>query len=120
MSSEKNVFFGEQIAHDVLLRLPHRQFVFTIPKCLRPYFIHNRTLFSDISRLIFNLIQEYYNEAADRKITSGLVLSHQTAGDFARIHPHWHGILTSGRFDDDGNFVYLPISSTIQNDVQFL
>ena len=44
----------------MLLLLPLRQFVFTIPKCLRPYFVHNRTLFSDISHLIFELIQDYY------------------------------------------------------------
>ena len=118
----------------MLLRLTHRQFVFTIPKCLRPYFIHNRTLFSDTpsiikigirrsrnsSHLLFELIQDYYNEVSGQDITTGLILSHQTAGDFARIHPHWHGILIEGGFDDVGNFVYLPISSTIQNDVQFL
>jgi len=80
---KRTLLFGEQLAQDVFLRLPHRQFVFAIPKCLRPYFMHNRTLFSAISRLIFNLIQDYYNEVAGREITSGLVLSHQTFGDFA-------------------------------------
>jgi hypothetical protein len=29
----------------VLLRLPHRQFVFTTPKALRPYFFHDRKLY---------------------------------------------------------------------------
>jgi hypothetical protein len=48
---KRTLLFGEQIAHDVLLRLPHRQFVFTLPKCLRPYFLHNRVLFSDMSKL---------------------------------------------------------------------
>ena len=111
---KRTLLFGEQIAYEVLLKLPHRQFVFVIPKCLRPYFIHNRTLFSDISHLIFELIQDYYNEVSGQDITTGLILSHQTAGDFARIHPHWHGILIEGGFDDEGNFVYLPISSTKQ------
>lgn len=111
---KRTLLFGEQIANEVLLRLPHRQFVFAIPKCLRPYFIHNRSLYSDISHLIFELIQDYYNEVAVKKITSGLILSHQTAGDFVRFHPHWHGLLIEGGFDEDGNFVYLPISSTKQ------
>jgi hypothetical protein len=31
----------------LLLVLPHRQFFFTFPKLLRPYFRHNRRLFSD-------------------------------------------------------------------------
>ena len=76
--------------------------------------MHNRTLFSDISHLIFNLVQDYYNEVAGKQITSGLILSHQTFGDFARPNPHWHGLLLEGGFDDNGNFVYLPISSTKQ------
>jgi hypothetical protein len=42
------------------------------------------------------------------------VLSYQTAGDFARFNPHWHGILLEGGFDEKGNFVYLPISNTKQ------
>jgi hypothetical protein len=111
---KRTLLFGEQIAHDVLLRLPHRQFVFAIPKCLRPYFLHNRALFSDISRLIFDLICDYYNEVAGKQITTGLILSHQTFGDFARPNPHWHGLLLEGGFDDNGNFVYLPIASTKQ------
>ncbi|MBA7542594.1 HTH-type transcriptional activator RhaS [subsurface metagenome] len=52
---KRTLLFGEQMANEVLLKIPHRQFVFAIPKCLRPYFIHNRTLFSDISHLIFDL-----------------------------------------------------------------
>ena len=33
-------------------------------------------------------------------------------GDFVRFNPHWHGLLLEGGFDDEGNFVYLPIVST--------
>ena len=58
------------------------------------------------------MIQDYYNEVAGKNITTGLVLSHQTAGDFARPNPHWHGLLLEGGFDDAGNFIYLPIAST--------
>jgi hypothetical protein len=53
-------------------------------------------LFSEISRLIFEMIQFYYNEASCRHINTGLVLIFNTAGDFARWHPHWHGILLEG------------------------
>jgi len=78
--------------------------------------------------MIFELIQDYYNEVTGKNIQSALILSHQTFGDFARLNPHWHGILIKGGFDDvfnfvevrlkrikvNGNFVYLPISSTKQ------
>ena len=74
---KRTLLFGEQLAHEVLLNLPHRQFVFTIPKCLRIYFKHDRTLFSDISHLIFDMIQSYYNEVSGKQIETGLILSYQ-------------------------------------------
>ena len=58
------------------------------------------------------MIQDYYNEVSGKQITSGLILSHQTFGDFAKPNPHWHGILIEGGFDEEGGFVYLPISNT--------
>ena len=111
---KRTLLFGEQIAEDVLLKLPHRQFVFTFPKALRVFFKHDRLLFSDISNLIFDMIQVYYNEASGKKIKTGMILSYQTSGDFARWNPHFHTLLIEGGFDNDGNFVYLPISSTVR------
>lgn len=112
---KRTLLFGEQMVQDVLLKLPHRQFVFTIPKCLRIFFKHDRLLFSDISNLIFDMIQSYYDEAANiKKIDTGMILSYQTSGDFARWNPHWHALLIEGGFDEEGKFVYLPISSTRQ------
>ncbi len=35
---------GKTVNERLLLALPHRQFVFTFPKLLRPYFRHNRRL----------------------------------------------------------------------------
>ena len=29
-----------------------------------------------------------------------------------RANPHYHGIILEGCFDEDGNFVYLPVSDT--------
>jgi hypothetical protein len=35
---------GEYLSQDLLLQLPHRQFVFTLPKCLRVYLKNDRAL----------------------------------------------------------------------------
>jgi len=109
---KRTLLFGEQIAYEVLLRLPHRQFVFTIPKCLRVFFKHDRMLYYDISTLIFEMIQSYYNEVSGEDIETGLVLSYQTSGDFAQWNPHFHGLLLEGGFNEEGRFVYIPISNT--------
>ena len=60
------------------------------------------------------MIQLYYDEASSKKIETGMILSYQTSGDFARWNHHFHTLLIEGGFDDKGNFVYLPISSTVR------
>ena len=92
----------------LLLALPHRQFVWTFPKILRPYFRHNRHLFSEISRIIFALMQSFYNKAAKRNIKSGMVLAYQSSGEYLRFNPHYHAIILEGGFDEDSRFVHIP------------
>ncbi|MCK5194974.1 MAG: transposase zinc-binding domain-containing protein, partial [Desulfobulbaceae bacterium] len=75
------LLFFEHLDRDVLLKLPHRQFVFAIPKALRVFFRYNQNLFSYISRMIFKLIQEYFNEAAGKSLNIGAIISFQSFGD---------------------------------------
>jgi hypothetical protein len=63
-SQKRTLLFSEYMKDRLLLALPHRQFVFTFPKLLRPYFRHKRRLFSEISRLIFAILQRFYDKAA--------------------------------------------------------
>ena len=102
---------AEHLTEDVLLKLPHRQFVFTVPKALRVFFRNNRKLFADISRLIFSIIRDFYNEAAEKEIRTGIVIAHQTFGDMLRWNPHFHCLVLEGGFDDEGNFIFIPFSS---------
>ena len=36
-SRKRTILFAEHLTKEVLLKLPHRQFVFTMPKALRPF-----------------------------------------------------------------------------------
>jgi hypothetical protein len=92
-----------------LLALPHRQFVFTFPKLLRFYLRHNRRLFSEISQLIFAILQRFYDKAAKRSVRTGMVLAYQTSGEFLRWNPHYHCIVLEGGFDESGKFVHIPL-----------
>ena len=83
-SQKRTLLFSEYMNERLLLNLPHRQFVWTVPRILRPYFRHNHRLFSEISRLIFVVIQNFYNKAANRPIKTGMVLAYQTSGEFFR------------------------------------
>ena len=77
-SRKRTILFAEHLTNEVLLNLPHRQFVFTVPKALRPFFRHDRRLFADVSRLIYRIIDEFYAEAAGRPLLTGMVVAHQT------------------------------------------
>jgi hypothetical protein len=96
----------EHLSQEVLLRLPHRQFVFTVPKLLRPYFKHDRKLFSEVSKLIHGIVTEYYCECTGKNVTTGSIVSHQTYGDMARFNPHYHGIILEGGIDDNNDFYH--------------
>ena len=93
----------------LLLALPHRQFVFTFPKLLRPYFRHDRRLFSEISQLIFAILQHFYDQAAKSPVRTAMVLAYQTSGEFLRWNPHYHCIVLEGGFDESGRFVHIPL-----------
>jgi len=109
-SQKRTLLFAEHLTNEVLLNLPHRQFVFTMPKALRPFFRHDRRLFADVSRLIYSIITEFYAEAAGRLLLTALIVAHQTFGDLLRWNPHFHALILEGGFDDDGTFFYIPFS----------
>ena len=77
----------------LLLVLPHRQVIFTFFKILRVFFRHYRKLYGEISRLIYRIIQSFYNAAAGRKIQSAAVIAYASAGEFARFNPCIHAIV---------------------------
>jgi hypothetical protein len=109
-SRKRTILFAEHLTNEVLLKLPHRQFVFTMPKALRPFFRQDRRLFADVSRLVCRIIDEFYAEAAGRPLHTGMVIAHQTFGDMLRWNPHFHAIVLEGGFDEEGTFFYIPFS----------
>ena len=113
-SQKRTLLFAEHLTNDVLLDLPHRQFVFTMPKALRPFFRHDRRLFAEVSRLIYTIISEFYAEAAGRSLLTGVIAAHQTFGDQLRWNPHFHCLVLEGGFDEASTFVSVPLSGLQQ------
>lgn len=85
----------------------HRQFAFTIPKVLRAFFRHDMRLHGEISRLVYRLVREFTSEAAGKSVHSAAVVVFQSAGEFVRWNPHWHGLFLEGGFDRHVRFVHL-------------
>ena len=108
------LLLAEHLSENVLLNLPHRQLVLSVPKALRIYFKNDRNLFADVSKIIFSIINDYYNETAKTAVKPGAVISYQSFGDMVRANPHYHCIILEGGIDDKGCFHYLPIKNTSQ------
>jgi hypothetical protein len=78
----------------LLLRLPHKQFVFTpwsgrctdLPKVLRVFFRHDKGLHGEISRLIYALVRDFTTEAAGKPVRTADVVVFQSSGSFCRFH----------------------------------
>ena len=107
-SQKRTLLFGEYMNERLLLRLPHRQIVFTFPKVLRAFFRHDHGLVGDVSRLVYRMMQGVYSAAAGRRIQGAAVIAYASAGDFVRFNPHLHGIFREGGFDRHGRFLHLP------------
>jgi len=69
-------------------------------------------LFAEIGKLIFTLVSEYYGEAAGRPLATGMVSSHQTFGEYASWHPHWHTLVLEGGFDQYDRFYFIPLGAS--------
>jgi hypothetical protein len=85
--------FAEYMNERLLLRLPHRQMVFTFPKVLRGFFRYHPTLYGEIARRLYALIGRFYNAAAGCRLHTAAVIAYASAGEFVRFNPHLHAIV---------------------------
>ena len=112
-NQKRLLLFSEHLSENLLLKLPHRQFVFTLPKLLRPYCKYDRNLFEEVSKIIFSIINEYYNGAAQISVKTGAIISHQTYGDMLRFNPHWHCIILEGGIDEKDSFYHRILTRSL-------
>jgi hypothetical protein len=100
---------GLHVAEEVCVPVPHRQFVFTVPRNLRPYFRQRRELLSALPLLAWETVRDVYAAAFGRDgLQPGMVSALQTFGELAHWHPHLHALVTDGAFDATDGFVPLP------------
>ena len=109
--AKRAAIFAALLADDVLEQVGHAQWVFSIPKMIRPYFLYHRPLLGKLSRAAYETVQELMAEAAigEEGFRTGMVI--QTAGDTGEHNPHVHAIVPRGGWDKDGNWV--PVSNVL-------
>jgi len=115
-SQKRTLLFGQYMNERLMLLLPHRQVVFTFPKVLRVFFRHDRSLYGELCKLVYRMMQRFYTAAAGKAIEGAAVIAYASSGDFVRRcsgppwgwNPHLHAVFLEGGFDGGGRFVHLP------------
>ncbi len=80
--------FAELLQHKILADVPHAQWVFSIPKMLRPYFLYHRELLGDLARLAYETVREMMAAAAEEPdARPGMVAVIQTFGSSLKWNP---------------------------------
>ena len=99
--------YGEWVEANVLAPVPHRQYVFTIPRLLRPLFARRRALLGKLCNIVERLFARFFASARSGG-RAGMILFVQTFGDLVNFNPHIHVLAPDGVFDADGGFTVLP------------
>ena len=101
--------YGEWLLTDVLKKVPHRHWVFSIPKRLRIYFMYDRKLLGKLSKCAWNAMNTFLKSAVlHEQAVPGASIAIQTYGGFQNFNPHLHAIVTDGCFLGDGSFIGVP------------
>ncbi len=99
---------ANRLREDVLEAVGHAQWVFTVPKMLRPYFLRHRELLGDLCRAAWQTVREMMVAAAGGEIRPGMVAVIQTFGSTINFHPHVHAVVSRGGWTEGGQWVPLP------------
>jgi len=94
----------EWMKETLLLDVPHRRVVFTIPKMLRIFFKYNRPLPGELCRCALRSLIHYCEMVAASDLIPGIIVAVQTFGDRINLHPHLHFLVTKGGVDKAGVF----------------
>ena len=102
---ELAAFLVDHVLEDVA----HAQWVFTIPKMLRPLFFRRRELRGVLARLAWQTVRELMAAAVEEpRLRPGMVSVIQTFGDRINPHPHVHALVSRGGWTWDDRFIPVP------------
>jgi len=118
--AKRAAIFSELLQHKILADVPHAQWVFSIPKMLRPYFLNHRELLGELARLAYETVREMVASAIDEpNARPGMVAVIQTFGSSLKWNPHIHAIVTRGVFLNDGSWHPIPYVDTQKAELVF-
>jgi len=79
---KRALMLAYRLNEEVLAEVPHRQWVFTIPKRLRVYFRYDRKLLGKLCRAAYDTVREIFEQELDGDCgVSAMVATAQTSGN---------------------------------------
>ena len=99
--------WGEWIREELLLDVPRRQVVFTIPRMLRIFFKYKRRLLGSLCRAAVQALIKYFQATTGTELRPGVVAVIQSFGQKINFHPHILLLVTEGGEDFEGTFHHL-------------
>ena len=99
--------YGEWLEDNVLAPVPHRQYVFALPKLIRPFFRYRRRYLGLLCQLVAGLLKAGFKVMEPRG-RPAFILYLQTFGDLVTFNPHLHALVADGVFLPSGTFRVLP------------
>ena len=106
--------FAAFLKDEVVADVGHAQWVFTVPKLLRPYFMHHRELLGPLCAAAWQAVRELMAVAAgeEKGFRPGMVAMSQTFEDQLNLHPHVHALVTRGGWTGSGEWLPVPYVSS--------
>lgn len=106
-AAKRAAIFGARLAEEIVAEVGHAQWVFTVPKMLRPYFLHHRELLGRLSQAAWKTAAEMVDAAAvsDETARSGMVAVQHSARSDLMWSPHIHALATRGGWTPEGEWV---------------
>jgi hypothetical protein len=104
--AKRAIILGHHLNENVLYPVPHRQYVFSIPKMLRIYFKYDRSLLGGLCQCAWRSLLSFLREVVGLKdgVPGAVLAIHTFGADPGKWHPHLHILATDGLFKDTGTF----------------
>ena len=111
--SKRSALLAEKLTEEILLPVPHRHYVFTIPRVLRGLFERERRLLGLLSRAAYEATRRAFAlQTGEPQAHPGMVTSIQTFGSYMNFNPHIHALVSDSVWHPSGEHSSLPPPDT--------
>ena len=108
-AQKRALLLAHRLNDEVLADVPHRQWVFTIPRRLRVYFRYDRSLLGKLCHAAWETLRDVYALEVDGDCgVPAMIAAVQTFGSLINFNAHIHALVAEGVFTDSGHFVPIP------------